>query len=65
MRRRKGWRQFWNWVDRLHLEATVATPIKAAEARMGAIKVWNAYRPTCGLVMVALMMREGWKSRAR
>ena len=52
-------------MKRLHPEASVSTPIKAAETGMGAVKVWNAHRPTCGLVMVALMMREGWNSWAR
>ena len=52
-------------MERLQSEASVATPIKAAETRMGAVKVWNAHRPTGGIVMVALMMREGWNSWAR
>ena len=52
-------------MERLHPEASVATPIKAAESRMGAVKVWNTQRPTSGLVTVALMMRERWNSWAR
>ena len=46
-------------MERLHPEASVATPIKAAKTRMGAVKVWNTHRPTGGIVMVAFVMREG------
>ena len=55
----------WNWLEGLHSEASVATPIIAAETRMGAVKVWNADRPTGRLVMVAFLMREGWNSWTR
>ena len=51
-------------MEKLHPEASVATPIKAAETRLRAVKVRNAQRPAAGLVVVAFVIREGWNSWA-
>ena len=52
-------------MERLHPEASVATPIEAAETRMGAVEVWNTKRPASRRMMVAFMMRERRNSWAR